>query len=165
VNGRSGIRTRNSPKKDKRAQERGRALANTLGAHLTVAELALAMGDLVGAGTAFLDAGFPELAVKPFQDFVDARPAGASIASEYLRLEQVGPLFAFARKQTVDAEAEIARSLAASSPAAYIHAERVARLAGLGSRRAEVIAAARAAFPGDPQPSRVRRQPQSAVRS
>lgn len=133
------------------ARERARALATTLGAHLIVAELSQSAGDLVAAGTAYLDAGFPELALPPLQQFVDARPAGASIGSEYTRLQHVGILIAFARNSKPDAEGEITRCLETATVPAFIHADRIARLAGLSELRATVIAAARVAFPDDPQ--------------
>lgn len=133
------------------ALERGRALAKQLGAHLTEAELALAMGDPLAAGTAFLDGGFPELALAPLEQVLRAKPAGATMASEYTRLAQVAPLVAFARKHAVDVDAEIERNIATHTPDGYLHAERIARLAGLTGRAREVTAAARAAFPDEPK--------------
>jgi hypothetical protein len=131
------------------ARDRACALATTLRAHLTLAELELARGELVAAGTAYLDGGFPELAAPPLERFVTARPDGASPSSEHLRLEHVTALLAFARQQRVDVEREIAGCLATPTVATYLHAERVARLAGLADRRAAVISAAGAAFPDD----------------
>src|SRR5690242_93981 len=71
------------------ARDRARALAIALRAHMTLAELALSAGDLVIAGAAYLDAGFPELAAEPLQKFVATRPAGASSATENVRLDGV----------------------------------------------------------------------------
>lgn len=132
------------------ARDRASTLAMALGAHTTLAELALAAGDLLGAGTAYLDAGFPELAIDPLQRFVEARPPGASVASEHLRLEQVTPLLALTRRGKVDAEPHIAACMSAATVPAFLHAERLARLAGLDERRASVITTARLAFPDDP---------------
>ncbi len=131
------------------ARERARVLATTLGAHLVLAELSA--GDLVATGTAFLDAGFPELALAPLQQFVDARPATASVASEYSRLQHVAILHAFARGSKPDAAGEIERCLATATVAAFVHAERIARLANLSELRTTVINAARLAFPDDSQ--------------
>ena len=137
------------------ARDRARALAMALGAHTTLAELAFAAGDLLGAGTAYLDAGFPELAIEPLQKFVDARPPNASVSSEHLRLERVTPLLAIARRTKLDVEQHIAGCLATASVPAFLHAERLARLSGLEERRAAVINAARLAFPDDPYVSAV----------
>jgi len=135
------------------ARDRASVLAGTLHAHMTLAELALAGNELVAAGTAYLDAGFPELAVDPLQRFVDTRPPGASQSSENLRLEGVSALLALGRRTKFDAEREIADSLAraqhATSAAAYVHAERIARLAKLDDRHAAILAAATRAFPDD----------------
>ena len=76
------------------ARERAKALALGLRAHMTLAEIALAEGDFVAAGAAYLDAGFPDLAVEPLQRFVNARPPGASPATENVRLEGVKALLA-----------------------------------------------------------------------
>ena len=137
------------------ARDRARALAMTLGAHTTLAELAFAAGDLLGAGTAYLDAGFPELAIEPLQKFIEARPPNASVSSEHLRLEHVTPLLAIARRTTLDVEPHLAGCLATASVSAFLHAERLARLSGLDDRRAAVINAARLAFPDDPYVSAV----------
>jgi hypothetical protein len=133
------------------ARERARALATALGAHLILAEVSQLAGDLVAAGTAYLDAGLRELAIGPLQSFADAKPAGATMASEYTRLQRVGILIAFARGTKPDADGEIARCLETATVPAFLHAERIARLAGLTDRRAAVIAAARVTFPDDPQ--------------
>lgn len=137
------------------ARDRARALATALGAHTTLGELALAAGDLLGAGTAYLDAGFPELAVEPLQKFIDARPPGASVSSEHLRLERVTPLLAIARRSKLDVEPHLAGCLATASVPALLHAERLARLSGLEDRRTAVINVARLAFPDDPYVSAV----------
>jgi hypothetical protein len=128
----------------------------TLGAHTTLAELAFAGGDLLGAGTAYLDAGFPELAIEPLQKFIEARPPGASVSSEHLRLEHVTPLLAIARDARRSmSNTTLAGCLATASVSAFLHAERLARLSGLDDRRAAVINAARLAFPDDPYVSAV----------
>lgn len=137
------------------AVDRARALAMALGAHTTLAELAFKAGDLLGAGTAYLDAGFPELAIEPLQKFVDARPPGASVSSEHLRLEYVTPLLALAKRTRVDPEHHIAACMTTGTVTAFLHAERLARLAALEDRRAQVINAARLAHPNDPYVSAV----------
>ena len=131
------------------ARERARALATMLGSHLVLAELSA--GDLVAAGTAYLDAGFPELALAPLQKFVDARPANATVATEHARLQHIAILYAFARGSKPDAEGEITTCLQTATVAAFVHAERIARLAGLSELRTTVIATASVAFPDDPQ--------------
>jgi hypothetical protein len=70
------------------ARDRARDLAEVLRAHVTLGELALAKGDLVAAGAAYLDAGLFELAVEPLAKFIEARPADANPSSEHLRLER-----------------------------------------------------------------------------
>ncbi len=137
------------------ARDRARALAMALGAHTTLAELAFSAGDLLGAGTAYLDSGFPELAIEPLQKFIEARPLGASVSSEHLRLERVTPLLALARRTRLDVEAQIAGCLSTATVPAFLHAERLARLSNLEERRASVINAARLAFPDDPYVSAV----------
>ena len=139
------------------ARERATVLASELRAHLTVAELALHAGDPMSAGAAFLDAGFPELAVDPLQQFVDARPPGASATTENVRLEGVRALLALARHQRFDADKEITDALARAghatgraAVAAYVHAARVARVADLNARIPAIIGAAARACPDDP---------------
>ena len=137
------------------AADRARALAMALGAHTTLAELASSAGDLLGAGTAYLDAGFPELAVEPLQRFIEQRPPGASVSSEHLRLERVTPLLALARRAKLDVETHLAGCLSTATVPAFLHAERLARLSSLEDRRASVINAARLAFPDDPYVSAI----------
>jgi hypothetical protein len=137
------------------ARDRARGLAMALGAHTTLAELSLGTGDLVGAGTAYLDAGFPELAIEPLQKVVDARPPGASVATEHLRLERVTPLLAIAKRMKIDIEREIAGCMSAGNVPSFLAAERLARLSGLDDKRAQVINAARIAFPEDPYVSAI----------
>lgn len=124
------------------ARLRARGLALATGAHLTTAELALEDRDPLAAGEAFLDAGFPELAVDPLKGVIE--------------LQRATVLFNFATKQNIDAETEIARALAqakqqtgrASVPA-FAHAARIAALAKLDTRLLEVLAAAQRACPDD----------------
>ncbi len=137
------------------ARDRARALAMALGAHTTLAELAFSAGDLLGAGTAYLDSGFHELAIEPLQKFIEARPPGATVSSEHLRLERVTPLLAIARRSKLDVEAHIAGCLSTATVPAFLHAERLARLSNLEDRRSSVINAARLAFPDDPYVSAV----------
>jgi len=138
------------------AGARAKHLAGVLRAYMTLAEIALAEGDLLAAGIAFLDAGFPDLAVDPLQRFVDTRPLGASPSTENLRLESVTALLALARGQRQHAEREIADSLARAQTAtgraaasAYEHAARIARAAGFGERLATILSAATRACPDD----------------
>ena len=142
------------------AGDRAKALAVALRAHMAVAEIALADGDLGTAGGAFLDAGFPELAVEPLQRLVAARPAGASSATENVRIAGVKALLALAGRQRFDAEREIAETVARAhhetgraAAAAYVHAARIARLASLGDRLAGIVAAAARACPEDDEVS------------
>ena len=114
------------------ARIRARALATSMGQHLTVAELALEDRDPLAAGEAFLDAGFPELAVDPLKGVIE--------------LQRAGVLFAYATRQNVNAEAEIARSLAQAKQVsgraavpAYAHAARIAALGKLEPRLVEVL--------------------------
>lgn len=138
------------------ARDRAKTLALALRAHMTLAEIALAEGDLLAAGTAFLDAGFPDLAAEPLQKFVDTRPAGASPATENVRLESVRALLAIAARHRFDAERELADTLARAqhatgraAAAAYLHAARIARLANLTDRLPGILAAATRACPDD----------------
>lgn len=138
------------------ARERAHALAIALRAHMTVAELALADGDLLAAGVAYLDGGFPELAIDPLEKFAAARPEGASVATEKLGLEGVRALLALARRGRFDAAREVADSLArtqhASGRAAvpcYVHAARIARLARLADQLPAILSQAWRTCPDD----------------
>lgn len=124
------------------AQLRARTLALSTGAYMTTAELALDDREPLAAGEAFLDAGFPELAVDPLKGVIE--------------LHRAAVLFAIATKQTIDADAEISRSLAlakqqtgrAAAPA-FAHAARIAALSKLDNRLLEVLAAATRNSPDD----------------
>ncbi|CAN5856941.1 hypothetical protein BH11MYX2_BH11MYX2_02860 [soil metagenome] len=131
------------------ARDKAMALATTLRAHMTRAEIALSMEDFLTAGGAFLEAGFPELATEPLQKFANARPPGANAVSEAARLESVRPLLAIASHHKFDGEKEIADALAraVSTPSAsaaplYLHAVRLARLANLSDKLPSLLAAA-----------------------
>lgn len=135
---------------------RAKQLAAALGAHMALGEIATVDGDPLAAGIAFLDAGFPALAVEPLQKFIETRPAGASPVTENVRVEGVTALLAIARGARFDADREIADSLArariATCPAAaaaYLHAVRVARAAHLEDRLATILPAAMRACPDD----------------
>ena len=128
------------------AGDRAKALAVALRAHMTLAEIALANRDLVAAGVAFIDAGFPELAVEPLQ----------RAATENVRQAGVKALLALAARHRFDAEREIAETLARArhetgraAATSYVHAARVARLANLGDRFPGILATAAHACPED----------------
>ncbi len=140
----------------KAARGPARRLGGLLGAHMALAELALAEGELSLAGIAYIDAGFPALAVEPLEKFVKARPPGASPTTETLRLEGVIGLLAIARGQRFDADREIADTLTrarhatgAAAVAAYIHAVRIARTTHLEDRVAAILTTAMRACPDD----------------
>ena len=140
------------------ARLRATALAIELRADLTLAELALADGELLIAGTAYLDAGFPELAAEPLRKFVAHRPAGASVATEALRVEGVAELLAIAERKSFDVARAIEQALVRATHAtggavatAYVHAARLARLGKLDARLPSILAAAQRACPDDPE--------------
>ena len=54
------------------AREPAKHLAGLLAAHMTLAEIAMADGDLLAAGTAFIDAGFPNQAKTPLSQVTHA---------------------------------------------------------------------------------------------
>ncbi|HEY4059524.1 MAG TPA: PilZ domain-containing protein [Kofleriaceae bacterium] len=131
------------------ARDKALALATTLRAHTTRGEIALSMENLLAAGSAFLDAGFPELAADPLQKFANARPAGANAVSEAARLESVRPLLAIASHHKFDGEREVAEALAraqsvpgANAAPLYLNAVRLARLANLPEKLPSLLAAA-----------------------
>jgi hypothetical protein len=128
------------------AKDRVIELASALRAHMSIAEVAAAERDYLTAATAFIDAGFPEMAVEPLQALVDARPAAASVMSENLRLEGVAALLAIARRTRLDADREIDDSLArarhatgSAAASAFVHAARIARAAKLEERRGAIL--------------------------
>ncbi|MBA3457442.1 MAG: PilZ domain-containing protein [Deltaproteobacteria bacterium] len=128
------------------AGEPAKQLARLLGAHMTIAEIATASGELLTAATAFIDAGFPSLAVEPIERFVKTQGDAVGVPA----------LLAIARGRKLDAEREIADSLARAhdaprpvAAAAYVHAVRVARAANLQDRMESLVAAARRACPDD----------------
>ena len=115
------------------ARERALALAEVLRAHVTVAELALAMKDHARAARAYIDAGRRELAIEPLSKLVDPE---ASV------------LLAIAKGAPIDAEQEIATALAKTTAAHYLHAARIAR-AALPERVTSVALAAIRGCPAD----------------
>lgn len=136
------------------ALPRAKALARTLRAHLTLATLALDEGDLLAAGAAYLDAGLPELARDPLVRFIEGR--GAAGAPSPLALDDAKALLALAKGTRFDAKHAIADNLAvamtvrdAAAVERYVHAARIARVAGLSEQLTGVIAAAVRACPGD----------------
>ncbi|HEY4179571.1 MAG TPA: PilZ domain-containing protein [Kofleriaceae bacterium] len=131
------------------AGDKALTLATTLRAHMTRAEIAVSMENMLAAGAAFLDAGFPELATEPLQKFANARPQGANAVGEAARLESVRPLLAIASHHKFDGEKEVAEALAraqgvpgANAAPLFIHAIRLARLANLPEKLPALLAAA-----------------------
>ncbi len=131
------------------ARLRATTLAMALRAHMTLAVLALGEGDLLAAGTAYLDAGFHQLAVEPLACFVKA---GAPREA----LDDATALLAIARGTKFDPGRAIAENLAAAitlrgsaAVARYVHAARLARASGLPDQVTAVLASATRACPGD----------------
>ncbi len=127
-------------------------LAEALRAHMTRAELAAARGDVVAAGTAYLDAGMRDLAVGPLRTALDA----LGTATPDQRAEATS-LLALAEQTPFNIEAAIGATvgtaLATRGPAAaprYAHAIRLARL-GAPAKLPGLVAAAARACPDDPK--------------
>ncbi len=127
-------------------------LAEALRAHMTRAELAAARGDLVTAGTAYLDAGMRDLAVGPLRKALDALgPATSAQRAE------ATALLALAEQAPFDIEAAIGATLAtalvtrgAAAAPHYAHAIRLARL-GAPAKLPLLVATAARACPDDPK--------------
>jgi len=118
------------------ALARARELATVLRAHVTIAELALGEQEPAIAADAYLDAGLPELAVEPLKQAIAARPG-----------EGYETLLALVDHRRCDPARAIADSVAAGQ---FVHAIRIAKLANLPDRIAEILGSAQRASLDDP---------------
>jgi hypothetical protein len=131
------------------AVPRVKALASALHGHVSLAELAIAEGDHLAAGCAFIDAGLYQLAVDPLQRIVDT-------STGPLPKGDIEVLLALARRQDVNGAAVIKSSLERARSATgrtaavlYVHAARVARATELRDQLPAIASAAARACPDD----------------
>ncbi len=135
------------------------AMARELRAYVTIAELALAEHEtsqdpasLIAAGRAFVDAGFSERAVEPLTRALEKR---SFTAQQIASMTDIKVVLAAARGHRYDAENEIesmlgrAREAGLDAGGFYIHAARIAQVAGLAARRSAVVTMAAWKAPHD----------------
>jgi len=127
-------------------------LARELRAYMTLAEVATADHQdtrdpeaLLAAGRAYIDAGFPDLAVQTFTRALDQHPSLADAIATAPRLADVRVAIARSKFLTVDVEREVDACMGRKH---YLQAARIARVAKL-TRRDAILGLAVRAMPDD----------------